>query len=72
MWGYNAGYLFAVTNGDGVFEVEGGPGDYIAIVLKRDEGRQSVTQQFVKERASVGQRVSIKAGVENKVEIVVP
>jgi hypothetical protein len=72
LWGYNAGYLFAVTNGDGVFEVEGGPGDYFAIVLKRDEGRESVTPEFVKERAVAGQRVSIKAGGENKVEIVVP
>src|SRR6266536_40020 len=69
-WARSESFIFGYTDKQGAFKVTGAPGEYVLMMLRRNE-EPAISPDYFKEHAS-GPRVTLKTGEQANVEIVVP
>lgn len=69
---FRTSYLTARPDDDGKFVVTGPPGDYHAFARRRDDLPPIVTGDFVRSLGTNAQRINIKAGQANHIELPLP
>ncbi len=62
--------MYGFTNADGSFWVTGAPGDYLAIIMRR--GESWLRGDELVSRAAKAQRLTLQAGENKKVDLVLP
>ena len=71
-WRFRNSFLSTASAAGGRFAVQGPPGEYLVIVLAPGSRTFDFTEAAIRERAPTAQRVTLRAGAEQTLDVIVP
>jgi len=61
--------MSAVTNADGRFRVTGAPGEYVVLVVRREENPYQLTSEVLRQRTTGAQRIVLQPDENRTLEL---